>query len=296
MTHSTRLKALDFQLLNDIFVMGDGYVLNFSNKTFSEFFADQLGVDIDSPIYSQEGKSKGKRLRYYLRKATTADVVRVLLALWDYRETRLLRAGESDPLPNHREEFATLIARLGGKRPERISKNGQVIRPSQLDAKAVARLHEKLIALTGLEPQPRGYAFERFLKELFDVNGLLGRASFRLVGEQIDGSLELDGETYLLEPKWTNELTQVADLRSFNAKVQDKAAWSRGLFVSNSGFTADGLEAFGRGKRVICMDGLDLSEMLRGQIPLADLLSRKVRRAAETGRPFVRVRELYTIL
>ena len=295
MTNNTRLKGLDFQLLDDIFEMGGGYVLNFSNKTFAEFFADQLGVDIDSPVYSQEGTSKGKRLRYYLWKATPADVVRVLLALWEYREMRLRRAGESDPLPNHRDEFATLIERLGGKRPEAISKISQVIRPSQLDAKAVALLHEKLIALTGLEPQPRGYAFERFLKELFDVNGLSGRASFRLVGEQIDGSLQLDGETYLLEAKWTNELTQAADLRSFNAKVQDKAAWSRGLFVSNSGFTADGLEAFGRGKSVICMDGLDLSEMLRAQIPLADLLSRKVRRAAETGRPFVRVRELYTL-
>ena len=47
-----------------------------------------------------------------------------------------------------------------------------------------------------------------------------------------------------------------ADLRSFNAKLEDKAAWTRGLFVSNSGFTDEGLEAFGRGKRVVCMDGL----------------------------------------
>lgn len=295
MTTSTKLKALDIQLLDDIFQMGDGYVLNFSNKTFAEFFDDQLGVDIDSPVYSQEGTSKGKRLRYYLRKATPAEVVRALLALWEYREARLRRAGESDPLPNHREEFATLIERLGGKRPEGITKISQSIRPKQLDAKVATLLHDKLIALTLLDPQPRGYAFERFLKELFDVNGLSGRASFRLIGEQIDGSLELDSETYLLEAKWTNELTQAADLRSFNAKVQDKAAWSRGLFVSNSGFTADGLEAFGRGKSVVCMDGLDLSDMLRGQIPLADLLSRKVRRAAETGQPFVRVRELYTL-
>ncbi len=36
----------------------------------------------------------------------------------------------------------------------------------------------------------------------------------------------------------------------------------KGLFVSNSGFTEDGLAAFGRGKRVICMDGLDLFETL----------------------------------
>jgi hypothetical protein len=66
----------------------------------------------------------------------------------------------------------------------------------------------------------------------------------------------------------------------------------RGLFVSNSGFTDEGL-AFGRGKRVICMDGLDLYEMLDREIPLKQVLERKVRRAAEIGAPFVRVRDLF---
>ena len=48
-----------------------------------------------------------------------------------------------------------------------------------------------------------------------------------------------------------------------------------------------------RGKRVICMDGLDLYEMLDREIPFTQVLERKVRRAAETGSPFVRVRDLF---
>jgi hypothetical protein len=55
----------------------------------------------------------------------------------------------------------------------------------------------------------------------------------------------------------------------------DKAAWTRGLFVSNSGFTDDGLEAFGRGKRVVCMDGLDLYETLDRRLSLEDVIARK---------------------
>jgi predicted protein tyrosine phosphatase len=82
-------------------------------------------------------------------------------------------------------------------------------------------------------------------------------------------------------------------LRSFNAKVEEKAAWSRGLFVSHSGFTSDGLAAFGRGKRVVCMDGFDLYEMLDKNLSFADVMAKKVRRAAESGNPFVRVRDLY---
>jgi len=41
------------------------------------------------------------------------------------------------------------------------------------------------------------------------------------------------------------------------------------------------------------MDGLDLYKMLDHEIPLIQVLKRKVRRAAETGSPFIRVRDLF---
>ncbi len=63
--------------------------------------------------------------------------------------------------------------------------------------------------------------------------------------------------------------------------------------ISYSGFSDDGLNAFGRGKRVICMDGLDIYEMLSRELPLQHVLERKVRRAAETGSAFIRLRELF---
>ena len=93
--------------------------------------------------------------------------------------------------------------------------------------------------------------------------------------------------------QWQGQPVGVADLHTFHGKIEQKAAWTRGLFVSNSGFTKDGLAAFGRGKRVICVDGLDLYEMLDREIPLSGVLERKVRRAAETGSPFIRVRDLF---
>lgn len=81
-------------------------------------------------------------------------------------------------------------------------------------------------------------------------------------------------------------------LGAFNAKVEDKAAWSRGLIISQSGFTEDGLHAFGRAKSVVCMDGLDLHDVLSGPLDLAEVIGLKVRRAAESGVAFVRVRDL----
>lgn len=120
-----------------------------------------------------------------------------------------------------------------------------------------------------------------------------GRPSFRLVGEQIDGSFQLSDEIYLLEAKWQNNPVDASDLRSFNAKVEDKASWSRGLFVSYSGFSEDGLVAYGKGKSVICMDGFDLSEMLQNRLSIKEVLSKKARHAAETGQPFVQLRDLF---
>ena len=153
-------------------------------------------------------------------------------------------------------------------------------------------LAERLLDVSKLDPQPRGYAFEKFLKDMFDAYGLSARASFRLVGEQIDGSFVSGGDTYLLEARWRNDLVDAATLRAFNAKVEDKARWSRGLLLSYSGFSSDGLTAFGRGNSVICMDGLDLHHVLSSRLDLTAVLAEKARRAAETGQPFVRVDDL----
>lgn len=153
-------------------------------------------------------------------------------------------------------------------------------------------LERRHMALVELAPQPRGYAFEKFLTDLFDAYGLAPRGSFRIVGEQIDGSFRLDHEIYLLEAKWVNAPVGAEDLYAFTGKVQNKATWTRGFFISNSGFSAEGLIAYGKRQPVVCMDGFDLNELLRRQLPLDEVLRAKVRRAAETGQPLVHVRDL----
>lgn len=71
--------------LDQIFEMGSGYVLNFSDKTFAEFFAGEINVDINDRMYYVEGGSKGKRLRYHLKQADTETAVKTLQALWEHR-------------------------------------------------------------------------------------------------------------------------------------------------------------------------------------------------------------------
>lgn len=159
---------------------------------------------------------------------------------------------------------------------------------------AAQNLTRELLGLQMLLPQERGLRFEQFLNELFAAHDLAPRGSFRVVGEQIDGSFRLHAVTYLLEAKWHGPQIGFSELMSFSGKVSGKAAWSRGLFVSMSGFTNDGLEAFSRGRQtnLICMDGLDIYEVLSKRVRLTAVLEEKARRAAETNRAYVPVREL----
>ncbi len=276
--------------LDDLFQMTGGYVLNFSDRTMARFFADELNIDIDDPAYSANGSSKARRLRCFFQAVDKATVVRALNALWEYRQDMHRRFKKLEPLENAEGRFLALITRLEGKLD---IPQGRVEPKPAFDRVEITYIRSELLALSALDPQQRGFAFERFLKRLFDLYRLEPREAFRLRGEQIDGSFEFSNETYLLEAKWQSLPCGVAELHIFHGKIEQKAAWTRGLFISYGGFSADGLVAFGRGKRVICMDGEDLVAALDREIPLNHVLSRKIRNAAETGMPFARVRDLF---
>ena len=287
-TSNAKIRTMDMPVLDKVFGMEDGYVLDFLNRTFAEFFREELRVDIDDPRWAVQGGSKAKRLRYYLRQANRKTVLDTLNALWEYREASGVTHNYPELDDTVRAAFSKIIERLGGTPPTH-EMSSTASAESRIDAVTASSLAGRLLHLSELDPQPRGYAFEKFLKGMFDAYGLSARASFRLVGEQIDGSFVLRDDIYLLEAKWTNALVDTATLRSFNAKVEDKARWSRGLLLSYSGFSSEGLTAFGRGKSVICMDGRDLHDVLSRRLDFAAVLAMKVRRAAETGQPFVRV-------
>ncbi len=287
----SNLRAIDMLLIEDLFQPPGkpGYVLNFSDRTFAMFFADELNVDIDDPAYAVNGTSKLRRFKCFLQTVDKPTAIRALKAMWEYREAQRARYQQQEEVHNAEGRFLQLIARLEGGEASDV---GSKPKPAFNRAK-FSELKAALMELSKLGPAPRGFAFEKYLKRLFDAFDLGARASFRLVGEQIDGSFVLNNETYLLEAKWQNEPTGAGHLHAFHGKLEEKANWTRGLFVSYSGFSTDGLKAFGRGKRIICLDGADLAEALTRELPLNVVLERKVRYAAETGVAFAQVRELF---
>jgi hypothetical protein len=66
------------------------------------------------------------------------------------------------------------------------------------------------------------------------------------------------------------------------------------LFISDCGFSQDGLTAFSRGRstNIIGMTGQDIFFILEGAMSLVDVINRKARHAAETGEFFISVFDL----
>jgi len=223
------------------------------------------------------------------------------------------RDSKGEPITSEEiEKLNELLLKVNFKIPELLDKNFLASLPSSkrrditqdlqkegaISQEERKELCKKLIEMESLPPQKRGFAFERFLNELFGVFKLSPRSSFRLTGEQIDGSLELNGEMYLIEAKWESEQIGEKDLLYFYGKVAGKAAWSRGIFISYSGFTEDALTAFSRGipTNLITLTAQDLYFVLEGYeevyLDFDEIIKIKVRYAAETGNIGISVYEI----
>ena len=109
------LAAVDKRYLEKILNMGGGYVLDFTDATFEEFFR-HYNVDIHGDQYQTYGTSKAKKLRAFWEKESDALVGSVLFEMLDNYEAACdLNGREPDTvlLAKSRE----IIARLSGKQP-----------------------------------------------------------------------------------------------------------------------------------------------------------------------------------
>ena len=175
--------------------------------------------------------------------------------------------------------------------------NAQKIKIDKQTDKAQKRegLKNTFYALCGLsDRQKAGLELEKVLNGLFENENLSPREPFRVVGEQIDGSFELDNEIYLLEAKWETPKISEAHLLIFRGKIEGKSTITRGVFISLSGYTDDAVTAITKGKQpnFFLLDGYDLTIALEGQVDLTKILKNKIRRLAEEGNVYYQVKEM----
>jgi hypothetical protein len=173
------------------------------------------------------------------------------------------------------------------KREEKLHSNRAV-------REKLAELNSRFIEIaSGVNPQSRGFELERLMYDLFELFDLDPKASFRNVGEQIDGGFFLEGTDYLFEAKWQQNLVGIEDLDAFSRKVERKLENTLGVFLSINGYSPDGVTAHSTARpSIILMDGADLMAVLEERIDFVTLLQRKKRHAAHTGNIYLKIHKI----
>jgi len=90
------LSGSDRRKLEKLLGMGGGYVLNFSDRTFGDFF-DEYRVEIDAERYRARGTSKANRMRTHWELDANHVVGRVIGGLIDYATDESC-FGDSNPV------------------------------------------------------------------------------------------------------------------------------------------------------------------------------------------------------
>lgn len=96
--------------------MGSGYVLDFSDRTFDDFFFETVNIDpsANTALFNGRGTSKAKRLRSFIERASPTLVAKVIRELWQYREHLTQYRASPDEEQIKKLYFST-VSRLDGQ-------------------------------------------------------------------------------------------------------------------------------------------------------------------------------------
>jgi hypothetical protein len=283
------LTSLEKRKFEQLLGMNSGYVSDFTNRTFAEFVRDSTGCNIYDSRYGYESGSKANRLRAFWQKEENSVVGKLMGDLLDY-------VGETGA---QQEVCRLIVARLLQISPvsqvQTDSWHKEQSSQEQQRSQALRQLKDHFSLLAAEADRNRaGLALEKLLNRLFEIFELNPRQPFRVVGEQIDGSFQLDSHIYLMESKWEKHPLPEEDLLVFRGKIEGKSTFTRGVFIALNDISTPARDAITRGKApsFFVMNGHDLMMILGESITLTDFLRKRVRLLAEEGRVCVPFSEL----
>lgn len=165
-------------------------------------------------------------------------------------------------------------------------------------AGAIEAATAKLFALFGeTNPQRRGKEVEGALNDVFAAHGISVRQAFTRNGdggegviEQVDGAIEFDGHTYLVEMKWYAGPIGVGEVSQHLVRVMNRGGGVRGLIIANPGYSDAAIttvrEALGT-MTVFLITLQDIVMALTRHDDLVELLRSRVHAATIERQPYV---------
>lgn len=164
---------------------------------------------------------------------------------------------------------------------------------SRQQSQTLSSLDDRLRELSGrLGSQQAGYDFQTWYYDLLDFYEVPTRRPYVIEGRQIDGSVTVQGTTYLNELKFTAEQAGAPDVDVFYRKVQEKADNTMGIMLSISGYSSTAIDAAsGPRTPLLLLDHSHLYMLLTGGMTFTELIDRVRRHASQTSRAYLAVRD-----
>ena len=97
--------------------MTQGYVLDFSDRTFNDFIKRNWNIDATAPTYKELGTSKANRLRGLLRALKDHARADVLQKFLEYRNHPSRASSFEEVSPDLEAAYLAIISRLNGLNP-----------------------------------------------------------------------------------------------------------------------------------------------------------------------------------
>lgn len=131
----------------------------------------------------------------------------------------------------------------------------------------------------------RGFAFEKLLSEMLEIEKLNPSYSYKAVGEQIDGMFEFRNRFFHFECKWEDKAISASSIYQLQGKLEGKLDGSLGIFISMSNFSTDAPKTLEKGKsiNVLLFTKEDMDFIFSGKYFFKELLDVKLRYAALYG-------------
>lgn len=208
---------------------------------------------------------------------------------WEDEALKLANATEA---VNNLKKYVQSVRADEGKERERqaIKEAARKTRAQKLaETSSIEALGKQLAELVQLQgTQDGGYKFQDWFYRLADFFEVECRRPYVSGGRQIDGTITIEGTTYLVELKFTSSQSGATDVDSLLAKLSNVADNTMGLMISMSGFSSVAItQASGKKTPLILVDASHVMAVLHGGWKLGELIARLRRHVSQTGDAFL---------
>ena len=188
---------------------------------------------------------------------------------------------------NEHDAFTRMSREREAERTEHLAPGRAKLVEAQQRREQFAALKKDFGALfTITNPQQRGKRSEDVLNRLFELGGIGRRRAFALVGEtgegiveQIDGLVDIDGRTYLVEMKWWKAPVGRPEAAELLLRLDERPD-VHGIFISASKYmdpaVATCKRALLRGRVVVLCDLEEIHSLIEQEARVGDFLRKKI--------------------